>query len=308
MGIWVGHQRKTIDKLETERKSRLEGLPGWVWNAIDDKWEKGFQYLSEFARREGHCKVSALRKTADGYPIGTWVSVQRIAKEKLPHERKIRLEAIPGWIWDIRANKWDEGYRNVKEFVEREGHAKVPKDFKTAVGYQVGNWVDQQRINKDKLTPERKIRLDALTGWSWNPYSDQWEDGFRYLVEFVYREGHCLPPANSAAEDGFRLGGWVSTQRANKENLSPEQKARLEALPCWSWDPLSDKWEKGFRYLKEFANRERHANIPQKYKAVDGYRVGAWVSNQRSLKDSMPLERKSRLEALPGWVWRVKCV
>jgi len=303
LGIWVGHQRKAIDKLETERKSRLEGLLGWVWNAIDDKWEKGFQYLSEFARREGHCKVSALRKTADGYPIGTWVSVQRIAKEKLPHERKIRLEAIPGWIWDIRANKWDEGYRNVKEFVEREGHAKVPKDFKTAVGYQVGNWVDQQRINKDKLTPERKIRLDALTGWSWNPYSDQWEDGFRYLVEFVYREGHCLPPANSAAEDGFRLGGWVSTQRANKENLSPEQKARLEALPCWSWDPLSDKWEKGFRYLKEFANRERHANIPQKHKAVDGYRVGAWVSNQRSLKDSMPLERKSRLEALPGWSW-----
>jgi superfamily II DNA or RNA helicase len=260
LGNWVGVQRTKKDKMDPDRRQRLETLPGWSWNARVDRWEEGFFYLKEFAEREGHCRVSQKHMTDGGYPLGQWVSSRRTIKDRMDPDRLQRLEALPGWSWGVLSDKWQKGFFYLKEFVEREGHCRVPTAYKTN-GYRLGSWVGNQRTKKDKMDADRRQRLEALPGWSWNAFSDKWQTDFHHLKEFAEREGHCRVPYTYKTDDDFRLGNWVYRCRQAKDTMDADRRQRLEALPGWSWSV-----QKNGR-LKQQQNRRSKAkqNAKQRY-------------------------------------------
>ena len=88
--------------------------------------------------------------------------------------------------------------------------------------------------------------------------------------------------------------------------MPAERRQRLEALPGWIWDVSHAQWEDGFAALEQYVEEHTHARVIGTYKTADGYALGSWVATQRATKDTMPAERRQRLEALPGWVWKVK--
>ena len=68
--------------------------------------------------------------------------------------------------------------------------------YVTPDGFKLGSWVIRQRNNKSKnlLSQDRIERLEALPGWSWDPFTEQWEKAFEQLQSFVNQHGNARVP------------------------------------------------------------------------------------------------------------------
>ena len=183
--------------------------------AKSESWEKAYEALLEFTKREGHCRVPP-RLTTNGIKIGNWVRTQRSNKQRLSAEQVSLLDSV-GISWDPYAEQWEKAYELLKKFVLREGHCRVVRTFKTN-GFKLGVWVFQQRQRKGRLTPDKIRKLDSL-GFSWDPFSEQWDAAFETMQSFYKREGHTRVNFEHV-ENGVNLGTWVSDQRKKKSRLT----------------------------------------------------------------------------------------
>ena len=296
LGLWVAVQRRSKDALPAERKQRLDES-GFVWDPHESAWEEGFAALSEFKAREGHCR--APEGYVEGmFNLGSWVSAQRTNREGMSAERKQRLDQI-GFVWDPYERLWEEGFSALTKFKTREGHCNVPKRHSEG-NFKLGQWVGERRKRKDAMPIERRQSLDNI-GFVWDPIDGAWEEGFAALTKFKAREGHCRVPT-SQFEEAFRVGVWVSNQRASRDALSAERKQRLEEIG-FIWHSLRNAWEDGFAALTKFKARNGHCRVAPN--CVEGtFKLGTWVQRQRASKKqranraTMAPEREERLNSM----------
>jgi superfamily II DNA or RNA helicase len=309
LGVWVGTQRGFYKsgKLEKDRVARLSALPGWSWDTLQDSWDDAFDALTAYIEREGHARIPRTHVEVE-IALGNWVLVQRQTYKagKLAAERIAKLNALPDWSWDPKHAAWECGFAELSAFAEREGHTDVARHHVQGK-YLLGSWVHNQRnfYRRRKIAAERVKRLEALPGWSWGPKEDAWEKGFAALTSYLTRTGHTRV-AQGHIECGVDLRIWIQMQRQyrRKNKLSADRISRLGALTGWSWEPQQAAWEKGFAALIAFVGRKGNARVPRDH-VESGIKLGSWVATQRRfyIEKRMMLERTSRLEAIPGWVW-----
>ena len=280
-------------------------MEGWVWDANEADWEDGLSRLQQYVTRQGDARVPDNYRTPDGHGLGSWVGVQRRKKDQLSVERRTRLEALEGWVWDANEAAWEDGFFHLQQYVEQQGNARVPQPYTTPDDYGLGAWVAKQRREKvrARLSPERQRRLEALPRWAWNPHDADWEEGYAKLREYVDANGDARVPTSYRTPDKHRLGHWVSHQRSSRAGLSPDQQRRLEALPGWTWDLDATVWEERFARLHDYVNAEGDARVPVAYTAPDGDRLGKWINMLRTRKQQLSTDQQRRLEQLPGWTW-----
>jgi superfamily II DNA or RNA helicase len=294
LGTWVATQRTNREQLPLLRLRRLDSL-GFSWDPHTEQWEEAFAALKVFHKREGHCRVPR-NYALGGLRLGDWVLTQRNNRDNLESERAKRLDDL-GFSWDPHTEQWEEAFAVLKRFHKREGHCRVPRNYALG-GLRLGDWVLTQRNNRGNLEAEKAKRLDDL-GFSWDPYSEQWEKAFAALEAFHKHEGHCLVPKKIEI-DGIKLGNWIVTQRLGKDTLTADRLKRLNELG-FSWDPIGEQWEKAFSALKKFCKREGHCLVPKKIE-IDGIKLGNWIVTQRLGKDTLTADRLKRLNEL-GFSW-----
>jgi hypothetical protein len=140
---------------------------------MQDAWESSFIRLINYVEMHGHSKVPQRFKTEDGCKLGAWVSLQRMEKDKLPIERRTRLESLSGWSWGFYDDiHWFEYYELLKEFFATQNTPKVSWVYMTPNGYPLGKWVDIQRKSKDTMSAQKISLLEALPHWFWTKPED----------------------------------------------------------------------------------------------------------------------------------------
>ena len=312
LGSWVNVQRRfrKSSMLLKERAERLEGVPGWSWDANEAAWQEGYSVLVAYAQREGSGRVPEKHVEGD-FRLGSWAQVQRgrhRAGELAEHRRR-QLEAVPGWVWEMQdlEGRWKERYERLCRFARRKGHTSLSSHCDALLS----QWVSVQRTRyaKGKLSATRVVALESVPAWEWDPGEARWMKYFGALEKFVSREGHARVP-QAHREGTVLLGGWVLRQRQafQADDLSHDRAMRLEALPGWLWEAQKQRqraaWEQGFSVLQRFAKREGHTSVPQFHQEGE-YPLGQWMAVQRQTyrNGRLAADRAHRLETLPRWSW-----
>jgi predicted helicase len=129
LGGWCLNQRAKgrRGELTNEQVDRLDALPGWVWDRNESRWEAGFQHLLEYVKANGHASISA-RVRFKGYPLGTWVHIQRRDGQSgnLSADRRDRLDYVPGWVWSLEDQRWEKGFRQLACHTDLRHRRRIP--------------------------------------------------------------------------------------------------------------------------------------------------------------------------------------
>jgi hypothetical protein len=231
LGAWVQYQRylMKIGKLDLEKKTSLEKIPYWSWNIQKARgkaqWLKALKYLKAYAKQYGNVCVPKKYITKKGFKLGVWIGTQRYLFHigKLDEWKREILEQIPGWHWTSvgtkRENKWLDGLKELKKFVKKEGHARVPEKHITSSGYDLGNWVAYQRYmgKKSLLSSNQRDILEYFQGWTWDPIElekgREWFSIFMYLLKYIDREGVENIPKEYTEDKYLKLREWWRKQK-----------------------------------------------------------------------------------------------
>jgi len=164
----------------------------------------------------------------------------------LSSEQITTLQDLPGWVWDVKTSRWEQGLRLLTAYAHRTG-APNPDSFYiedtegTEGNFTLGAWAMSRRkeYRLSVLSPTRIAALEAIDGWEWNPHDAAWHRMFTHLQQAAHHHGSVAHITQTTVIDGVNIGHWVMTQRTRhrQDRLTTDRVSALHALPGWDWTP-----------------------------------------------------------------------
>lgn len=314
VGSWLRKQRQLYKegKLTEAQISRLESI-GMVWFSKSERsWENGIIESRKYFAECGNLNVPVSYISPSGFKLGSWISNRREhGRESYPEERQKQLDEL-GMIWQ-KPDSWNAKFELARAFYKEHGNLDVPTKY-MCDGVWLNKWLNEQKQiylgnRPGKFLTQEQIESLNSIGMQWCTKSERiWNEQYQYAKKFYLENGHLTVPHCYLSEDGKQLSLWVGRQRKyySENKLTDYQISMLNDIGM-VWEP-NDHWEIGFNHAKVYFENNGNLDIPCKYVCEDGYRLGGWLSNQRSnyKKTSgygkMTSDHARRLEEI-GMVW-----
>jgi superfamily II DNA or RNA helicase len=282
------------------------------------------------------------------------VGALRAHDERVAHDldsRRIRLSRpanpnavptdLPGWLRlagipvdggfaaavsvrmvHMTTSPWLEGVAALEQYRAETGTVDVRSVHRTEDGFALGEWLRHQRAmyRRGLLPTDRQEWLDKL-GVDWDPDETAWWQAYRRAKSYHAEHGDLNVPAAYRCADGFRLGGWLTSQRTlwrariaaqgqpnwsgqGRRGLTKERIAALDSLGMvWDWSAL--QWQTWLNRLDQFRDaNDGNPEVPAQHVTADGARLGGWLQAQRDLyrRGNLHPDRRRDLEQR-GVVW-----
>ena len=307
-GNWLIRQRRKYrdGELEQDRIDKLTAL-GMIWN-LDEVWERYFDAAQKYYAKFGDLDIPIKYVTDDGLNLGQWYrTVRKAYQDKtLSQDRIERLEAI-GMQWkSVIIRKWLKKYELAREYFKKHGDLNIKLGYICEDGTKLGSWISTQREHyfKGILTEEQVTLLEQI-GMSWQRFDDKWNKAFNAVLNFVDNGGDINNVPTELIVNDINISAWLHSQRNKYKNgkLSRESIEQLENLGI-IWEMKDSKWEQAYFSAHVYFMEHHNLNVPQKYICDNGFKLGIWLSNQRTRyrTGKLSAEKIEKLENI-GMIW-----
>ncbi|MGW5817590.1 Helicase associated domain protein [Streptomyces noursei] len=203
-------------------------------------------------------------------------------------------------VIDTERQDWARGWAKLKEYTEREGHARVPYEHKEGA-FPLGTWVAEQRraYGAGQMTGKRVQRLEKL-GMAWSAADARFQENLAAARVYFAEHWTLCAPRSAAALDK-PVGQWLSNlRRPGALAEHPEWEAALAAVDE-DWNPSwPTEWQRHYAALRELlTDEEDHSGVLPGV-TVHGMDVGKWLAKQRqhAVWAGLMDGQRERLEAI----------
>ncbi|MER8012633.1 Helicase associated domain protein [Streptomyces sp. NPDC094149] len=198
-----------------------------------------------------------------------------------PRDPVMVAEWVSFNVIDTEKQDWARGWAKLRQFAEREGHARVPYGHREGAT-PLGQWVAEQRraYAAGQMTGQRARRLEQL-GMVWSVADERFQENLE--AARAYHEEHwtlCAPRTATALDRP--IGQWLSNlRRPGALDGHPEWKAALEAVDE-HWNPSwPAEWQRHYAALRELVREESDPSVVTPGITVHGMDIGRFLAKNR---------------------------
>ena len=263
-----------------------------------------FEGLNSIAGLKKELTEATGRLFANGE--GDKVVTERFEVIEQVHDCRILFERLQASL----SSTWNHYFSEASIYYAEHRNLRVPVEYSTPAGLNLGSWVQLQRLIRNgkrigNLSESQIARLDRI-GMIWDDRAElAWKRGFERAEAYYKEHGDLLVSYKYKTKDGFSLGQWVAAKRREHANgsLSKDKVEQLDMIGM-AWSAVSAKWERGYAEAAAYYEKNADLEVPVKYVAESGLKLGTWISYQKDAyqKGLLSPEQIYRMEQI-GMNW-----